>query len=197
MPDVLLSHLPPDPRELATGSRLANGSSATISIKDLTQRHRGEVRELSSSAYWAPWEGKEPAIACHPQLRGLIMQRQPASGGSEPASDSLWRQRGGLWLQHTALHEGGEGLQPHGPLCWPWSRLHCRRVVQILFALPPYSAPPEATPQRQDQKAKFHNSYHVLFFRTLAGYTKHLILAVTSQSDGPDGASLWRQRAGR
>ena len=41
LPDVLLSHLPPDPRELATGSRLATGSSATISIKDLTQRHRG------------------------------------------------------------------------------------------------------------------------------------------------------------
>ena len=122
------------------------------------------------------------------------------------AAASPWRQRAGLGLQHAALHKGGEGLQPHGPLCWPWSRLHCRRVVQILFALPPYSAPPEAwkhaifgatTPQRQDQKAKFHNSYHVLFFRTLAGYTKHLILAVTSQSDGPDGASLWRQRAGR
>ena len=86
LPDVLLSHLPPDPRELATGSRLATGSSATISINDLTQRHRGEVRELSSSAYWVPWEGNEPAIARHPQLRGLIMQRQPASGGSEPAS---------------------------------------------------------------------------------------------------------------
>ena len=92
LPDVLLSHLPPDPRELAIGSRLSTGSSATISIKDLTQRHRGEVRELSSSAYWSPWEGKVPASARHPQLIGLIMQWQPASGGSEPASDSRQRQ---------------------------------------------------------------------------------------------------------
>ena len=86
LPDVLLSHLPPDPRKLAIGS------SATISIKNLTQRHRGVVRELSSSAYWSPWEGKVPASACHPQLIGLIMQWQPASGGSEPASDSRQRQ---------------------------------------------------------------------------------------------------------
>ena len=35
------------------------------------------------------------------------------------AAAGLWRQRGGLWLQHTALHEGGEGLQPHGPLYRP------------------------------------------------------------------------------
>ena len=120
------------------------------------------------------------------------MRQQAAAAGP-------WRQRAGLGLQHAALHEGGEGLQPHGPLYRPWSRLHCRRVVQILFELPPDSARPEAwkhaifgatTPQRQDQKAKLHNSYHLLFFRTLAGYT---ILAVTSQSDGPDGARLWRQ----
>ena len=86
LPDVLLSHLPPDPRELAIGR------SATISIKNLTQRHRGEVRELSSSAYWSLWGGKVPVRAYHPQLIGLIMQWQPASGGSEPASDSRQRQ---------------------------------------------------------------------------------------------------------
>ena len=91
MPDVLLSHLPPDPRELATGS------STTISIKNLTQRHRGEVRELSSSAYWSPWVGKVPVSACHPQLIGLITQWQPASGGSEPASDSRQRHSAERW----------------------------------------------------------------------------------------------------
>ena len=74
---VLLSHLPADPRALATGS------SATISIRELVNRHRGEVRELSGTGYWIPWEGKEPAIAHHPQLRGLIIRQQaPASGGS-------------------------------------------------------------------------------------------------------------------
>ena len=74
---VLHSHLPTDPRELATGG------SGTISIKDLVHRHRGEVREVTGSGHWCPYTGKAPATAHHPQLKDLILQqRAPASGGS-------------------------------------------------------------------------------------------------------------------
>ena len=55
LPGVLLSHLPADPCWLAIGH------SGAISIKDLVYRHRAEVRELSGSGYWFPWEGTEPA----------------------------------------------------------------------------------------------------------------------------------------
>ena len=71
LPDVLLSHLPPDPR------KLARGKTGPISIKELVQRHRGEVRELSSTARWSPRRGKLPATARHQQLEGLLTQKQP------------------------------------------------------------------------------------------------------------------------
>ena len=72
LPGVLLSHLPADPRGFGA-----------ISIQDLVSRHRGEVRELSGSGYWFPWEGKEPARATHQQLKDLIMWKEVlASGGA-------------------------------------------------------------------------------------------------------------------
>ena len=49
-PEILLSHMPDDP------SKLATGSSGIISIVDLVQRHRGEVRQLVKGAYWSLWE---------------------------------------------------------------------------------------------------------------------------------------------
>ena len=46
-PEVLLSELPPDPSKSWPLAALATYQQQVQAIKDLCQRHRGEVREIS------------------------------------------------------------------------------------------------------------------------------------------------------
>ena len=77
--DTLLAELPEDPREVACrGGRVARRELSTgdawTFIRDLCQRHRGEVREVQGSGAWNPWEGPLPHEVMNPQFSGSFIR---------------------------------------------------------------------------------------------------------------------------